>query len=47
MNDQLKFLHFGGLGNHDHSLGEVESWLKSNKTTVSTIRRNEHEKIWI
>lgn len=28
MNDQLKFSHFGGLGNHDHSLGEVQSWLE-------------------
>ena len=31
MNNSLKFQRFGGIGNHDHSLGEVRSVLERNK----------------
>ncbi len=33
MNNRLKFLPFGGIGNHDHSLGEVRNVLERYKRT--------------
>lgn len=31
MSNRCDFVHIGGIGNHDHTLYEVESWLKRGK----------------
>lgn len=31
MNNRLNFQHFGGIGNHDHSVGEIRSVLERYK----------------